>query len=381
MISADAMLDNLKRGGLEVFAGVPCSYLKPLINAANDRRDVRYLIAANEGDAVALACGAELGGKPGAVLMQNSGLGNAVSPLTSLAAIFRMPVLLIVSWRGRPGGPADEPQHALMGRITTRMLDVMEIPWLALSGDEAEFLPALERAVAGMQREKKPFALVAGKDTFSPRAFRSNQESSPRPAPDRPIADTLQSLPRLPPDEVLVRIQSCARPTDAILITTGFSGRALYGLGDRPNQFYMVGSMGCVISLTLGLAVAQPNRRIIAVDGDGALLMRMGAMAMLGYYRPPNVLHILLNNGVHESTGGQPSLSPSVNAAAVARACGYPHVARVHVIDELEQILASPNDGLRFAEVHTELRDTHELPRPSITPLEAAQRFRHWLQQ
>jgi phosphonopyruvate decarboxylase len=182
-------------------------------------------------------------------------------------------------------------------------------------------------------------------------------------------------------DDVLRVVQQSSAPTDAILATTGFTGRALYALDDRPNQFYMVGSMGCLSSLGLGLALVQPHRRVVVLDGDGAALMRMGALAAVGCQRPPNLVHLLLDNGVHDSTGGQATLSSNVDFAGVARSCGYPHAVRCTSPDQLSETLAFDRQELTFVHVRTRPRDNRKLPRPTISPPEVATRLRQWLKQ
>ncbi len=185
---------------------------------------------------------------------------------------------------------------------------------------------------------------------------------------------------RLDQDEVLAAIQAGAGTTDAVLATTGFTGRALYALDDLPNQLYMVGSMGCVSSLGLGLALAQPRRRVVVDDGDGAVLMHMGGLAAIAREGPANLVHILLDNGVHDSTGGQ-SMSSVANLAEVAAACGCPRVLRVSGTDDLQALLRRRELGLTFVHVKTRPRASRKLPRPEIGPAEVAERFRHWLKE
>jgi phosphonopyruvate decarboxylase len=356
--------------------------LKPLINYTIDTPDLTYIGAANEGDAVAIAGGAELAGRRAVVMFQNSGLGNAVNPLTSLNAVFRIPALLIVTWRGEPGGARDEPQHELMGQITPELFETMRLPWALFPRDEGEIAPALEQAVAVMDRTGLPFGLIMGKDSVAPHPLRSRPEPRPpageaTPAPQWPIESA--ESPSL--SEALRVAQNGARPTDAVIATTGHTGRALYGLEDSPNQFYMVGSMGCASSLGLGLAVSQPWRRVIVIDGDGAALMRLGAMATIGYERPRNLIHILLDNEMHESTGGQSTVSHSVDLGAVARSCGYSRVVRARSLDQLAEALGQSLERLTFVHVKTRPGEIENLPRPTVTPRQVAERFRKWLRE
>jgi phosphonopyruvate decarboxylase len=378
MIRAEAFIEALQDAGFALFSGTPCSYLTPLINTVIDSPDVQYIGAANEGDAVAIACGADLGGKPGVVMFQNSGLGNAVNPLTSLAATFRIPLLVITTWRGEPGGRPDEPQHALMGRITARLLELMEIPWEHFPDREATIGAVVRRALDHMKSRGTPYGLIMKQGMVSPHLLRTRSGHVggtflyPPPEARGNTAPLVQ-------DDALAAIQAATGERDAVITTTGYTGRALYALADRPNQFYMVGSMGCASSLGLGLAKARPDHRVVVIDGDGALLMRMGVLATVGYERPPNLVHIVLDNGVHDSTGGQATVSRLVDLSAVALACGYPRVRGATTPLELQAAVHEADGVLTFINVRTEPRQNRDLPRPGITPPEVTERFRRWL--
>jgi phosphonopyruvate decarboxylase len=379
MIQAASFVSQAREMGFRHFGGVPCSYLKPLINYVLNAPGLDYVGATNEGDAVAVAAGAELAGRRAVVLFQNSGFGNAVSPLTSLNATFQIPALLITTWRGEPGGAPDEPQHELMGAITTELFDVLRIRWEFFPQAEADVGPVLARAVAHMEATRLPYGLVMKKGSVAPHPLR------PRPAtrPATPGALPTAAWPAERParDDVLRRVQAAVGPTDAVIATTGYTGRALYALDDRPGQFYVVGSMGCASSLGLGLALAQPRRRVVVLDGDGAALMRLGALATLGNRRPPNLVHVLLDNEMHESTGGQATVSSSVDLAAVAHACGYPRVVRAASLDECTRALQEAGTELTFVHVKTRPAENDDLPRPTVTPRQVAERFRRWLRE
>jgi phosphonopyruvate decarboxylase len=380
VISADAMLDALGSAGFGLISGVPCSYLTPLINAASAATRPSYVGAANEGEAIAIAFGAELAGVRGLAFFQNSGLGNAVSPLTSLTAPFRTPILIMTTWRGQPAGAPDEPQHAMMGDITPKLLELMEIGWELLPDDASGLAAALERADAYMRSSGMSYALivpkggVGGENPPPARDGRRTVDDSPLPDPLAPHRGDA-----LDPDVALAAVQRGTGPKDAVLATTGFTGRALYAQGDRTSQFYMVGSMGCISSVGLGIAKAQPERRVIVLDGDGAMLMRMGAAATLGFERPANLVHVLLDNGVHDSTGAQSTVSNATDLAAVAQACGYPRVLRIDSAAELEDSIRTDHAELTFLHVKTRPRADRKLPRPSQTAAELAARFRDWL--
>jgi len=377
VISPQLFVEAAGRKGFGLWTGVPCSYLKPFINYVIDDPRLRYIAAANEGDAVAIASGADLGGVRAIAMFQNSGLGNAVNPLTSLNAIFRIPILVIITLRGEPGGPHDEPQHALMGPITTRMIEVMDIPWEFFPQQDGEVEPVLARALARMNGQGLPYALVMKKGSVADWKVKSKPEPRPVATPPAPAE---AAAPRFTRNPILRAVQSMVRPGDVVIASTGFTGRELYALEDRPEQLYMVGSMGCAMSLGLGLAVTQPKRRVIVLDGDGAALMRMGGMATVGYERPPNLAHIVLDNQMHESTGGQSTVSHSVDLCAVAAACGYPRTARASTPDEVAAFLKDAGlSALSFLHVRVLPGSPDDLPRPTITPPEVAARLRAYL--
>jgi phosphonopyruvate decarboxylase len=376
MIEAGAFIQAARAHGFGLYAGVPCSYLKPFINYVIDSDQLRYIGAANEGDAVAIAAGASLGGMGAVAMFQNSGLGNAVNPLTSLTWTFRIPILVITTLRGEPGGAPDEPQHELMGQVTTQMLETMQIPWAFFPTEAAEIAPLLERAVAQMQSSGRPFALVMRKGSVAPVSLQSVPEATaPR------LASAQRQTPAYRRQDMLRVVQSAVTDSDLLVATTGYTGRELFACDDRANQIYMVGSMGCAPTFGLGLAVARPDRRVLVLDGDGAALMRLGALATLGHEQPSNLLHILLDNGIHESTGGQATVSRGLDFPAIAAACGYPDCVSIADPDQLRAAVADNQPGLRFIHVPIKPGIAADLPRPSQKPEAVAQRFRAELQR
>jgi phosphonopyruvate decarboxylase len=377
MIRADEVVRLFRRSGFELFTGVPCSYLTPLIDTVIDSRDIRYVGAANEGQAVAIAAGARMGGQGAVVMFQNSGLGNAVNPLTSLTFPFRLPVLVITTWRGEPGGEHDEPQHEVMGEITPRLLELMKVPWELFPKDSAALEAALGRAEAHMSTQRLPYAFILQKGSVE-----AGETGKHRTAERPPAGEVRGSLgsERLAPDRALEAVVAGLTGSDVVVATTGFTGRALYAHGDRPNQLYMLGSMGCASSFGLGLALAQPRRRVVVLDGDGAMLMHLGASAIVGHEAPENLVHVLLDNGVHDSTGAQATVAPAVDLALVARACGYRDVVRVASAAELCAVVGARGAGPRFVHVRTAPRASRKLPRPLETPAEIAQRFARWME-
>jgi phosphonopyruvate decarboxylase len=385
VIEARHFVEAARERGFEWYAGVPCSYLTPFINYVLQDPSLHYVSMANEGDAVALIAGVALAGVPGGghrrgiAMMQNSGLGNAVSPLTSLTWTFRLPQLLIVTWRGQPGVP-DEPQHALMGPITPTMLDTMEIRWELFPTEAAAIGPALERAIAHMDATGRPYALLMQKGSVATYPLKPGAEAI-RVRSSRAAATVgprqVASAARVSRHEALREVVNrTAAATTAVLASTGFCGRELYAIEDRSNHLYMVGSMGCVVPLALGLALARPDLRVVALDGDGAALMRMGAFATVGAYGPPNLCHLLLDNGAHDSTGGQATVSPNVAFAEIAAACGYAATLDTDALSAISEWLELPPlDGPRFARLLTRPGTPADLPRPAITPVDVKTRM------
>ncbi len=373
MIEASQFTGPAKRLGFDFWAGVPCSFLTPFINYTIGDPELSYISSANEGDSVATASGAALGGRRSVAMMQNSGLGNAVSPLTSLNHVFRIPILLIVTLRGEPGKP-DEPQHELMGEITADLLETMRIPWGWFPDRAEDVEPALQRAVEHMDTTGRPYALVMKKGSVAPYPLtkRPGSVKSPQKAALPTKTSTQQASSR---QEALRQLVADSDVSSTILIaSTGFNGRELYAIEDRPNQLYMVGSMGCAASLGLGLSLARPDRKVVVIDGDGAVLMRMGNMATVGLYGGDNFFHLLLDNQVHESTGGQATVASAVDFQAVANACGYRSISAVPASPRgLTDFLDAK--GPAFMRIETRQGVPEGLPRPSVKPADIARRL------
>jgi phosphonopyruvate decarboxylase len=380
----EAFGDILKSRGIRRGAGVPCSYFTPLVNYMTVDPELDYLSATSEGEAVAIAAGMVTAGKPAFVLMQNSGLGNAVNPITSMLYIYRMPVVLLVSHRGQPGGQPDEPQHELMGQITEQLA---QLCGLRTHVFDPEAFPATLDAA---QRDEVPVAYVVRKGTLeggpkAPPLSLSIQTGERRPDNSGTFTPTLtreQALTAILP--ILNRGIDSAEGL-AVVGTTGKLSRELYELddreGDKRNRFYMVGSMGCAAGFGLGIANAQPKRRVVVLDGDGALLMKFGSLATIGFCGPRNYHHVTFDNGAHESTGGQPTPSPAVDFATAAIACGYKHAATVADAEglkaSLEKHLATDGPTLLRVVIKTGARG--ELGRPKLTPRGCYERFRAYL--
>jgi phosphonopyruvate decarboxylase len=386
MIEARNFVESARERGFRWYAGVPCSFLTPFINYVLQDPSLHYLSMANEGDAVALIAGVALAGDAsaphgrGITMMQNSGLGNAVSPLTSLTWTFRLPQLLIVTWRAQPG-IADEPQHALMGPITPDMLKTMEIPWELFPTESAQIGPALDRAIAHMDQTGRPYALVMQKGSVAAYPLKPGlgvirSRSGGAPQAIAAARDTAAAARPSRQDALRAVVAQTSPESTVLLASTGFCGRELYAIDDRRNHLYMVGSMGCVVPLALGLALARPDIRVIALDGDGAALMRLGAFATVGAYGPSNLWHLLLDNGVHDSTGGQATVSPRISFAMMAEACGYASSLETGDLGQISSWLNErPLDGARFARLFIRAGTPGDLPRPAVTPVEVKARL------
>lgn len=373
MIEAREFVDPAKRLGFDFWAGVPCSFLTPFINYTIGDPGLTYISSANEGDAVAAASGAALGGHRAVAMMQNSGLGNAVSPLTSLNHVFRIPILIIVTLRGEPG-KVDEPQHGLMGQITAELLDTMRIAWDWFPERQQDVDKSLQKAIAHMDSSGRPYVLIMKKGMVAPYPLKqANGPHRPGHAGEYSTGKAEMSPPSR--HEVLKELVAASDESDTVLIaSTGFNGRELYAIEDRPNQLYMVGSMGCAASLGLGLSLVRADKKIVVIDGDGALLMRMGNLATAGAYGGDNYYHILLDNHVHESTGGQATVSSAIDFQAMAIACGYKSVACGPADrQQLTRFLQAAAPA--FISIETGRGVPEGLPRPAVKPAFVARRL------
>ncbi|AOS46125.1 hypothetical protein Verru16b_03221 [Lacunisphaera limnophila] len=383
MVSARVFLDGCFVRGVRLVTGVPCSYLKPLIDASLEDKRFQFRDAVNEGDAVAMAAGAVLGGAPAMAMFQNSGLGNAVNALTSLCYPFRVPILLVITHRGEPGAQPDEPQHEQMGRITNKLLDLLEIPWSRLPRDPAALDAVLDRAIASMMTTRRPYALVLSSDGIEPYPSERHMSSTVPTTTDHFFRElfTRPRHLRATRTQALMAIREARHDDEVLIATTGYTGRELYALGDDPWNLYLVGSMGSASAFGLGLALHHRKHHVTVIDGDGAALMRMGNLATLGAYAPPDFLHVVIDNEVHESTGGQSTVSSGVSFAAVAQACGY---RRVNATDDLAQFivdLKTPrNEGPTLLHFRIRPGSPTKLPRPKTTPEQVFTRLQCWLQ-
>ncbi|CAA6603701.1 Phosphonopyruvate decarboxylase [Rhodospirillaceae bacterium LM-1] len=377
MIKAEQFLSQALQKGIGFYTGVPCSFLTPLINRVISDRSVQYVGAASEGEAVAIAAGAWLAGRETAVICQNSGLGNTVNPLTSLNWPFRIPTLMIVTWRGQPG-LKDEPQHELMGEITAGLLDVMRVPHRPFPTDPDDIAPALEAAHASMSQTGLPFAFIMAKDSVADEALNQPQREIPPPGI---YADLRALAGRASRVALLERMLAAIPPQAAVVATTGKCGRELFTLADREQHLYQVGSMGGASAMGLGVAL-NSKHPVIVLDGDGSALMKMGNFATIGAYRPDNLIHIIFDNGVHDSTGGQMTVSDSVDFAKVALASGYARAATTDDAQGFDKAFkaAQQNAGPQLIHARIQPGSMDKLGRPTVKPPEVARRFKAFLQ-
>ncbi len=376
MITAGQFIAEASARGFDFYTGVPCSYLTPLINGVLSDRALRYVGAASEGEAVAIAAGAWLAGRRTVVMCQNSGLGNAVNPLTSLNAPFAIPTLFITTWRGRPGEP-DEPQHEVMGRITHELIRLMELEQADFPAQPDQLGRAFDHAVDRLEATSRPFAWVLRKGDVADTSL--DQPPSRRRVSGR-RDDVCEHGERPTRAAVLQRFLDCTDDQTAVVATTGKCGRELFTLADRPQHIYQVGSMGGASGMALGVAL-NTARKVVVLDGDGAALMKLGALATIGAYAPANLLHILLDNGVHDSTGGQPTVSATVDFAGVALACGYACAAACDSLAGFEAALEVCSGAIGPALVHVRIApgSMDRLGRPTVRPADVAQRFKAFL--
>ena len=376
MIQADTLLSAAKARGFDFFTGVPCSFLTPIINRVISDRETSYVGAASEGEAVAIASGAWLAGKETVVMCQNSGLGNTINPLTSLNHPFRIPTLMFVTWRGQPG-LGDEPQHELMGEITDVLIRDIGVGCSHLPDEEGDVGPALDAAQAAMMENDLPYAFIVAKGTVADADLDQADLVAP---PMGEYLDLRKGGIRATRYQTLERVVEIAPESAAMIATTGKCGRELFTIADRDQHLYQVGSMGCASAMGLGVAL-NVDRPLVVLDGDGAALMKMGSFATVGAQAPKNFIHVILDNGVHDSTGGQATVSPIVDFARVALACGYRTGTVIDDLDGFDQAFAAAMAGEGPHLVHARIApgSLSQLGRPTVKPPEVARRFKRFL--
>ena len=362
MIDPQSYLKILMTENVSFFSGVPDSLLKDFCACVTDTlSSTDHIIASNEGAAVGLAIGHHLGtGKLPLVYLQNSGLGNLVNPLLSLASpeVYGIPMLIMIGWRGEPGYK-DEPQHVHQGKVTISMLDTMGIDAVILSDELEEAEAQTKKAAADALRMKSPVALVVSKGLFGPYA-------------NTPVPNNFQ----ISREEAIITAASAVEEDGVIICTTGMASRELFESRASKNEghhrdFLTVGGMGHASQIALGLALAQSNRPVYCFDGDGATIMHMGSMAISGQSDCNNFVHIVFNNGAHASVGGQPTMGLNINLPMIAKACGYSVVVSVDTVDGLIKAMTDAQNNLfgsSFIEVKTRAENRKDIGRPTSTP-------------
>lgn len=368
MIEPKQFCDILLENNIDFFCGVPDSLLKELCAYIDHQfSSQQHIITANEGNAVGLAMGRFLGSNsPAVVYMQNSGLGNAVNPLTSLAdpKVYSVPMLLVIGWRGEPG-VKDEPQHVMQGQVTEQQLTILDIPYVVLdaqSDSQNVLLPLLQK----MRTQSRPVAVLVKKGTFS--GYKpDSQASSPQ-----------YSMKR---EEALSVLLSEFDSDDIVVSTTGKTSREVFELrkarGETASDFLTVGGMGHTLSIAMGVALVKQDRKVIAIDGDGSMLMHMGALPIAGSHATDNLVHIVLNNQCHESVGGQPTVAGNIDLQRIAIASGYQHYFSASEQDTIAKTWkqVAHSTGPVLFEIKIAKGARSDLGRPSSSPIENKQAF------
>lgn len=364
MIKPQKIFDLLKDNDIDFFTGVPDSLLKEFCSYITDNTDTKnHIIAANEGNSVALAAGYHLAtNKIGLVYMQNSGMGNTINPILSLIDedVYKIPVFFFIGWRGETG-KKDEPQHVTQGKLSEKILDTIGMGYSVLSDNFEEAKVQIEEAIKKMKLTNKPYAMLIRKNTFEKYTLKNKKINDF----DLTREETLDILLKnLIGDEIIVS-------------TTGKTSRELFELREKYNQghekdFLTVGSMGHTSSIALGLSIGAPNKKIICIDGDGSMLMHMGAIAINANHASNNFKYIVINNGSHESVGGQPTICLDFNVSDVGKVTGFQKIYTVTKKEDLEKnIIEFLNcDTKAMLEIKVKKGSREDLGRPTIKPVD-----------
>ena len=364
MLQPKFFIDALASHGIDFFAGVPDSLLKNICAYITDTLPhEQNIIAANEGGAMGIAAGYHLAtGKIPVVYMQNSGEGNIINPLASLTdkEVYNIPVLLLIGWRGRPG-VHDEPQHVKQGKVTTGLLNTMGINYTVLNKDEDKTGKQIADAVDYMQHTNECYALVIEKDTFETYTLQNTVDSGLPTSRELAIETAVK----------------CLQDDAVVVSTTGMISRELFEIRERraeghQHDFLTVGSMGHASQIALGIARQQPNRPVYCFDGDGASIMHMGNMAITAQMQPKNYIHIVFNNGAHDSVGGQPTVGLQIDLCAIAKAAGYKDAISVENTEQLEQAIKGMQqmEGPVLIEARVRKGNRKDLGRQTTTPIQ-----------
>lgn len=367
MINCNNLANIFKKNDLTFFTGVPDSTFKEWMSFLDEEKELTNVIACNECEAIAIATGYHLSTeKIGVVYMQNSGLGKTVNPITSLASkdVYSIPIILMIGWRGRLG-EKDEPQHKMMGKIMLQLLDTLEIPYKIFSDNISEAEKIIEEMKKMTEETKSPVAIIVKENIFEKYTSKNIFEKKYEMNREDAIRIILENIEK-----------------EAIIIsTTGKTSRELFEQrifrAETPKDFYTVGSMGCSSSIAAEIALQKPEKKVYCFDGDGAVLMQMGALSTIGSYKPKNFTHVIFDNASYDSTGGQPTNSDSVNFEKVAIACGYNHVGTVEIkndlINSVNKIKTLEGPNMIIVRVNKGAREN--LGRPTSTPIENKENF------
>ena len=374
MIRPSFFYQELSSYGINFYTGVPDSLLKNLCAYVTDHAQ-NHIIAANEGGAMGIAAGHYLAtGQIPVVYMQNSGEGNIINPLASLVdkEVYNIPVLLVIGWRGKPGVP-DEPQHVKQGKVTTSLLETIGIPYAVLAKEEDKACIQIKNAVESMQKTKECYALIIEKDTFENYQL-SNVNSN-----------LVLSLSR---EEAIKTVASAIGQKDVIVSTTGMISRELFeyrAMNEQGHErdFLTVGSMGHASQIALGIAMEKQDRYVWCFDGDGAAIMHLGGLAIVASKGLKNYIHVVFNNGAHDSVGGQPTVGLDIDLPAIAKAVGYKVAISVASKEELEKQLKtfSSVEGPILLEVRVKKGNRKDLGRPTTTPIQNKEAFMNFLKK
>ncbi|MEO8666059.1 MAG: phosphonopyruvate decarboxylase [Ignavibacteria bacterium] len=364
MISAKDFFEILQRNNINFYTGVPDSLLKDFCAYVTDNVSAEdHIINSNEGAAIALASGCYIAtGEPALVYMQNSGLGNAINPLLSLAdpEVYSIPMLLMIGWRGEPG-KKDEPQHKKQGRVMLKMLEAMEIPYDIINGSSEKIDETIAGACNYIKEKNSPHALIISEGTFEEYLLQKDISSS-------------YPLSR---EEAIEIILSNISANDVIVSTTGKTSREIFEYREKneqghQNDFLTVGSMGHCSQIGFGIALKHKEKQIFVIDGDGALIMQMGSLSVFGSEAPENFKHIVINNGAHDSVGGQPTAGFRINFPGIASANGYKLTLTAETKEQIESefIKLKQSRGPSLLEIRVHKGARKDLGRPTVSPVE-----------
>ena len=376
MIKTNFLLKELSKYGYNFFTGVPCSHLTSVINGVINSKKIKYVGATSEGESVGIASGAWLAGKKSVVMIQNSGLGNTINPLTSLNYPFRIPILLISTWRGDPK-TNDEPQHKLIGEKTRKILELIKVKNDIFPTNKSGLQKILAKINKSINKFSLPYCLIMKKNSIEKENLKQKRILLKKKG-KKIIFKNRNSIPSR--YEVLKLIVKNIKRDIGIVATTGKTGRELFTINDSKQFFYQVGSMGCASAIGLGIALNN-KKKIIVIDGDGAALMKMGNFTTIGANQPLNLIHILLDNNVHDSTGQQLTNASTVDFTSVAISCGYKISYLVNNLNGFERSLKESlkKKGPIFINVKIKPGSINNLGRPTVSPNKVARRFQNFL--